>query len=290
MSDTPKYYLFVSFSCCMLTFILITVLFTDRITPITLYSNKVNQHELHNRYLIIGLAHSSTTYLQQFIGEVLLNKSDTLMLFEPIHRWRNIELYNSFGKHHIGFIQTSMLIDFYQCNFDNMLKPFRQSRIFNAYMNNIYHFPNNTIDYTLVRDDQWVHDQYYKLINQCKMRKNLLFKVVTYDMDSYSMLSLLWKHYPNLKIFHIVRDPFTHIPSFTQFSNHQNPPDFNKIITQICYQTYDSIQYAKQMEWNKNASNYQIINSDIFWTLIQQLKNKKTKNKKKNKTKTKNKK
>eukprot|EP01084_Bolivina_argentea_P261316 441539_1 len=96
------------------------------------YQKPIEQsmYNLHNqsfskiKVLITGYGHSGTTFIQQFIGQVLFDHTDTFYLFEPMH-WRSFH-YVAHSYHNdnasekdynYNSLYCQILSDFFSCKF-----------------------------------------------------------------------------------------------------------------------------------------------------------------------------
>ena len=70
----------------------------------------------------------------------------------------------------------------------------------------------------------------------------------------------------------MIRSPFTHIPSFTQFF--EDKPNIDNIVNDICFKQYDNLKYAKIMNWKQPS--FTLIRTDDLWDMINTLNNMKT--------------
>eukprot|EP01083_Nonionella_stella_P004010 11535_1 len=168
----------------------------------------VNVIDNKTRILITGYGHSATTYMQQFIGEVLLNKQSVFYLFEAAHILRLEELYLHYNKVRDVPVDIDhrkeipkFISYFFRCDFHFQ----KQKR---EYYRMILHInkplKNGNISHQLTK--------------KCLSSQYLIYKEIHFHDYIYG-LPILWKAYPKLKVIAMTRNPVTHIPSLLRLTH-----------------------------------------------------------------------
>eukprot|EP01084_Bolivina_argentea_P261317 441541_1 len=157
-----------------------------------------SMYESQIRVYIMGSGHCGTTFLQQFIGAVILNKSNSFYLFEPAHP--NIsKLLRCHGyKKGDEFL---LINDFFKCKFIDQCD-------YNSFL---HHETTRLINFG--ENKQILTAE--ALRNKCKSSKYLIYKDLL-DYLMYKDSSALFTQYPNITLINLVRNPLYQIISVSR--------------------------------------------------------------------------
>eukprot|EP01084_Bolivina_argentea_P320642 556369_1 len=211
------------------------------------------------RILVLGRGHSGTTYMQQFIGDVLFDKKDTFYLFEILHEYiiyhfakaYNFEILNDKDY---DTLRTTIFMDLYNCKFNPLVD-------FNRHIKK--HLIVKQINPTLL------NMSHNALTNVCLSSKYLIFKEIHY-WHYYPNLKILSKTFPNLKIFIMIRNPITHIPSLQRLIH--NHIGVNKLVTVTKWVCNEQLKDLKGIYyddyWKSKANMIFVVKQEEFFANI----------------------
>eukprot|EP01083_Nonionella_stella_P116244 345247_1 len=210
------------------------------------------------KILITGIGHSATSYVQQFIGDVLFNKQNVFYLFEATHGatreylWShyNDSIYNHDYDIPIGAKILSVL---YQCDFKSNID----------YSRGLFHYKLITSMNTWNHESTSVNGE--MLTQKCLSAKYLIYKEIQLNEHS-SFLLFLWNQFPRLKVIAMVRNPMSHIPSFRRMPKFM--PSLNQTIWKICDKQWKDIQFGLNTNVQYQVQRFHVFKLEEFFDNI----------------------
>eukprot|EP01084_Bolivina_argentea_P037467 69313_1 len=160
-------------------------------------------NESQIRVYIMGSGHCGSSFMQQFIGEVVLEKSKTFYLFEPTHT-KIIELLRCHGYHkNDAFLLIS---DFFQCKF---IDKCNYNSFVHAGIIKKINFGQSEQRLTAAT-----------LRNKCTSSKYLIYKDLLYYLYGKNEQNIhkLYTKFTNMTVINLVRNPLYQIISVSRWN------------------------------------------------------------------------